>query len=202
MRHPSALFLVLAVAAGCEQPTDRAVPPPEAPGPTPPSESAQVPESSIMRPEVAKEVEKSPPSAAPRELRAVISFERGAKLDDAARAALDTLVAQPAFAAGGAITLGGHSDTSGSDSENLITSRRRAEAVRDYLQSKGVDAERMSIIAFGERRPVAANAQPDGSDDPEGRQRNRRVEIVVAPASPADGTLSKDRSDTPAAPTE
>ena len=132
----------------------------------------------------------------------MVTFERGAELDAAAREALDTMMAESAFVAGGEITLSGHSDTSGSDADNLAISRRRAEAVRDHLLSKGVDLGRVSIIALGERRPVAPNARPDGSDDPQGRQRNRRVEVVVAPASPAMRTVSKARSDIPVAPTE
>ncbi|QKS02023.1 OmpA family protein [Sphingomonas sp. CL5.1] len=99
---------------------------------------------------------------------------------------LDDLLHQPATAAGGRIVLRGNTDSRGSDSANLIVSRRMAEAVRDYLVKNGVDRERISVIALGERRPVAPNAHADGSDDPEGRARNRRVEIeVLLPDTPA-----------------
>ena len=54
-----------------------------------------------------------------------------------------------------------------------------AEAVRDYLVKNGVSRARIDVIALGERRPIAPNAHADGSDDPEGRARNRRVEIEV-----------------------
>ena len=177
----SVLLVLFALAAACGQRADQPGQPAEKLRQPPVSQSTQAPASSIMRPEVAEEVAPPSPPSTPQELRAVIVFEKGAKLDDAARTALNDLIAQPAFAAGGAITLSGHSDTSGSDADNLATSRRRAEAVRDHLRSMGVDAERISVIALGERRPIAPNAQADGSDDPEGRQRNRRVEIVVRP---------------------
>lgn len=202
MKIPSALLLVLTLASACDQRTDQPVPPAEEPQKMPVAQSMQAPASSIMRPEVAKEVAEPAPTAAPQELRVVIAFDQGAKLDDAARATLAGLIAQPAFAAGGAITLSGHSDAGGSDADNLATSRRRAEAVRDHLRSLGVDGERISIIALGERRPLAPNAKPDGRDDPQGRQRNRRVEIVVSPIPPPQEAISKARSDTPAAPTE
>ncbi len=42
-------------------------------------------------------------------------------------------------------------------------------------------AGEIATVGFGERRPVAPNAHPDGSDNPEGRQLNRRVEILVTP---------------------
>ncbi len=80
---------------------------------------------------------------------------------------------------GGNLTLRGHSDSEGDDEANRIMSRKRAEAVRDYLARKGLDRSRMRVIALGETRPVAPNAKPDGSDDSEGRARNRRVEIDV-----------------------
>ncbi|TFI56303.1 OmpA family protein [Sphingomonas parva] len=139
-----------------------------------------------MRPEVTEEVTPPPPPPPPEPLRAVIAFgESGVRLDKAAQAAIDALIADPRFAEGGRITLSGHSESSGSDADNLAVSRRRAEAVRDYLMSRGVPAERMIVIALGERRPLEPNANPDGSDFPDGRQRNRRVEILVAPSSPA-----------------
>ena len=50
-----------------------------------------------------------------------------------------------------------------------------------YLESKGVDPERIEVIALGERRPAAPNATLAGEDDPEGRALNRRVEVEVTP---------------------
>lgn len=138
---------------------------------------------SILRPDVVPEEIAKPPLK-PVEL--VVPFgASGLKLDDAGRKLLDDMLANPTMAAGGPITLGGHSDTRGSDRDNLASSRKRAEAVRDYLLSKGVPAERMTVIAFGETRALVPNAKPDGSDDPEARAKNRRVEVQVALPPPA-----------------
>lgn len=138
--------------------------------------------ASIMRPEVAEEAGVAQPPPPEQPLQATISFaDGGGKLDDAGKKAIDALVADPRFAGAGQITVTGHTDSEGSDEANLSVSRRRAETVRDYLVSKGVPAERLNVIAMGERRPVQPNANPDGTDFPEGRARNRRVEIDVAP---------------------
>ncbi|MFN3775992.1 OmpA family protein [Sphingomonas parapaucimobilis] len=132
---------------------------------------------SIIRPDVEPSPTPTPP-AEPVEL--TVPFPaKGAQPDPAGMALLDRLVADPVLALGGPITIWGHSDSSGSDASNLIASRKRAEAARDYLVKKGVAAERITVIALGEARPIAPNRKLDGSDDPEGRDKNRRVEIKV-----------------------
>jgi OOP family OmpA-OmpF porin len=132
---------------------------------------------SIIRPDIEPSPTPTPP-AEPVEL--TIPFPaKGAQPDQAGLAQLDTLVADPVLALGGPITIWGHSDSSGSDASNLVASRKRAEAVRDYLVEKGVAADRMTVVAMGEGRPIAPNRKLDGSDDPEGRDKNRRVEIKV-----------------------
>jgi OOP family OmpA-OmpF porin len=156
---------------------------------------AEAPKS-ILRPEVVPD-EPEKPELKPVEL-AVPFGASGLKLDDAGRKLLDEMLGNATTAAGGPITIGGHSDTRGNDRDNLVASRKRAEAVRDYLLSKGVPAERMTVIAFGETRALVPNAKADGSDDPEARAKNRRVEVQVAlpqpapaetaPAAPANGT--------------
>ena len=71
----------------------------------------------------------------------------------------------------------GHTDAKGDDPYNDRLSLRRAETVAAWLKEKiGRDA---TVKGMGERQPVAANAHPDGSDDPQARQRNRRVEISL-----------------------
>lgn len=136
------------------------------------------PARSILRPEIVAP-EPEPPALEP--LDRVIPFPQpGRQLDDEGRTLLDSLLTDPIMRAGGAITLSGHSDSKGNDSANLRVSRQRAEAVRDYLVEKGVAPTRITVIALGETRPLAPNAHPDGSDDPEARARNRRVEIAIA----------------------
>jgi outer membrane protein OmpA-like peptidoglycan-associated protein len=81
---------------------------------------------------------------------------------------------------GADVRVEGHTDAKGSDSYNQKLSRRRAESVRDWLMAtEGLRDTDFEITGFGESKPAAANEKPDGSDDPEGRQKNRRVEIVV-----------------------
>ncbi len=68
----------------------------------------------------------------------------------------------------------GHTDSQGSDSYNEDLSRRRSQAVRDALVARGVAGDRIETIGRGEAFPVASN------DSAEGRQQNRRVEIVFS----------------------
>lgn len=70
-------------------------------------------------------------------------------------------------------TVEGHTDAVGEDHYNLELSQRRAQSVRDYLVSKGVDNSQIKANGYGELRPVADNASA------EGRANNRRVEIVL-----------------------
>ena len=75
----------------------------------------------------------------------------------------------------------GHTDSMGSDAHNLELSYRRAEAVKRWLVlSEGIPASFMAVQGVGAAYPVASNRLPDGSDNPAGRARNRRVEIQVA----------------------
>jgi outer membrane protein OmpA-like peptidoglycan-associated protein len=67
----------------------------------------------------------------------------------------------------------GHTDSVGSDEFNQQLSERRAGSVRDFLADQGVPASGITARGFGKTQPVASN------DTPEGRQRNRRVELVV-----------------------
>ena len=57
---------------------------------------------------------------------------------------------------------------------------RRASSVRNYLVEKeGLGEVDFTTSGLGAKKPVAPNTRPDGSDDPDGRQKNRRVEIVI-----------------------
>jgi len=79
------------------------------------------------------------------------------------------------------VRIEGYTDSKGSDAYNQKLSERRARSVSEWLaRSEGLGAVRMTTQGFGARNPVAPNKKPDGSDDPEGRQKNRRVEIVLA----------------------
>lgn len=78
------------------------------------------------------------------------------------------------------IDVAGHTDAKGADAYNQRLSERRAEAVKTWLVERGgVEAGRIRTRGWGETRPIAPNETPGGADDPEGRQRNRRVEITI-----------------------
>jgi len=77
-----------------------------------------------------------------------------------------------------ACTVEGHTDSVGNDRYNQALSERRADAVKNWLAAHGVTS-RMSTRGWGKTKPVAPNTYPNGKDNPEGRQKNRRVEIVV-----------------------
>lgn len=70
------------------------------------------------------------------------------------------------------VEVAGHTCNIGTDEYNLGLSLRRAEAVRNYLVSKGVSADRLTVRGYGESRPAFSNATR------EGRAQNRRVELV------------------------
>ncbi len=71
------------------------------------------------------------------------------------------------------ILVEGHTDSTGSDEYNLALSKRRAQAVTDYLVNQGIDAGRFTTKWYGESQPVADNSTP------EGRAKNRRVELGI-----------------------
>ncbi|MBN1599599.1 MAG: OmpA family protein [Bacteroidales bacterium] len=71
----------------------------------------------------------------------------------------------------------GYTDAIGSESYNLILSEKRANAVLNYFISKNIDRSRFKVFGKGEADPVAKNKNDNGTDCPEGRKYNRRVEI-------------------------
>jgi outer membrane protein OmpA-like peptidoglycan-associated protein len=80
----------------------------------------------------------------------------------------------------GPIRIEGHTDAKGSSAYNLRLSNERAIAVEAWLvQTERFDVATFRTQGFGAGCPVAPNTKRDGSDDPEGRQRNRRVELIM-----------------------
>jgi OOP family OmpA-OmpF porin len=77
------------------------------------------------------------------------------------------------------VMIEGHTDSMGTEPYNQKLSERRAQAVFNYFVHKGISPSRMQTIGYGETRPIAGNAKPNGSDNPEGRAINRRVELRV-----------------------
>lgn len=73
------------------------------------------------------------------------------------------------------VQIAGHTDNVGSDTANLQLSQQRANSVRSYMASNGVNPQRMQAVGYGESRPIADNSTDYG------RAQNRRVEITLIP---------------------
>jgi outer membrane protein OmpA-like peptidoglycan-associated protein len=104
--------------------------------------------------------------------KAVIKSEAAAALKQAATVIRDK--------AKGIVRIEGYTDSKGSDAYNQKLSERRAIAVKTWLVKKEeLKNVRFETHGFGAKKPVAPNTRPDGSDDPDGRRKNRRVEIIL-----------------------
>ncbi len=77
------------------------------------------------------------------------------------------------------IEMGSHTDSVDDEAYNQRLSQRRAEATVNYLIKKGIDTKRLVAKGYGESKPIARNTNPDGTDNPAGRQRNRRTEFRI-----------------------
>ncbi|MEV5328774.1 OmpA family protein [Nonomuraea sp. NPDC052634] len=104
--------------------------------------------------------------------KATLSDKAAAVLDDVARETRER--ADPARPP---ILIEGHTDSKGSDAYNQKLSERRAQAVLDHLRRLLGTEYEYRAAGKGESEPIAPNTRKDGSDNPEGRARNRRVEI-------------------------
>ncbi len=94
-------------------------------------------------------------------------------LNSSAKSILDGVVGKMSAHPSSHFTIEGHTDSRSTDDYNLALSERRANAVKSYLVSKGVDASSLSAVGKGESQPVASN------DTKEGRAANRRVDILA-----------------------
>jgi outer membrane protein OmpA-like peptidoglycan-associated protein len=92
---------------------------------------------------------------------------------------LDKIVAMLNKYPGMEIEIRAHTDSKGTDEYNTKLSEARAKSVVAYLVSKGIDKARLQAKGYGATMPVASNQNEDGSDNPEGRQANRRTEFKV-----------------------
>ena len=106
-----------------------------------------------------------------------IEFDSSSAVIDASSNALLDAVAAAVKACPGTLRIEGHTDSTGPEDENEVLSRNRALAVRNALVAREVDPERLIAEGYGASRPVAGNTTP------EGRARNRRIEIRVVRAS-------------------
>jgi OOP family OmpA-OmpF porin len=102
------------------------------------------------------------------------NFETGkANLEESAFGVLDELVAYLNRKDDERIEVGGHTDNVGTAAKNKVLSQDRANTVRAYLLTKGIDPSRVTAVGYGMSKPVASNATADG------KAQNRRTEVTI-----------------------
>jgi len=77
------------------------------------------------------------------------------------------------------VEISSHTDGKGDEEYNKKLSQKRAESVVNYLISKGIKPNRLYAKGYGKERPIAPNENPDGTDNPDGREKNRRTEFKI-----------------------
>lgn len=82
-------------------------------------------------------------------------------------------------ASGRQVSIEGHTDSIGGEEYNRRLSQQRADAVAEALTRDGVDSSRLHTKGFGKKYPIAPNKNSDGTDNPSGRAKNRRVEVII-----------------------
>jgi outer membrane protein OmpA-like peptidoglycan-associated protein len=90
------------------------------------------------------------------------------------------------------IELGSHTDSVDTDVFNLDLSQRRAESAVRYIVQHGIAPDRIVAKGYGESKPIARNTNPDGTDNPVGRQKNRRTEFKILEVAAIPKSLSGD----------
>lgn len=93
------------------------------------------------------------------------------------------------------IEMGSHTDSVASHVYNYELSKNRAEATVRYLIRKGIAPDRLTAKGYGEEFPIARNTNPDGTDSPEGRAKNRRTEFKIIEVGVMPKPLSEDEFD-------
>jgi outer membrane protein OmpA-like peptidoglycan-associated protein len=80
----------------------------------------------------------------------------------------------------GSVLINGYTDSKGNDPYNQKLSVGRANSVKQWLTTQGgISTVTLQTRGFGKANPVAPNTRPDGSDNPDGRAKNRRVEVII-----------------------
>lgn len=90
------------------------------------------------------------------------------------------------------IELSSHTDSIASVEYNNNLSQRRAQSAVNYMARRGISPDRMTAKGYGELRPIARNTNPDGTDNPEGRQRNRRTEFKILEINAIPKTIEEE----------
>ena len=176
MKNAWALFFAAAFAAGCATQQEAPQPAPE-PAPKPAPAPAPTP---APVPEVKPAPKPAPEPAKPKPVAEKVTFAADVLFDfdksvvkPDGKSKLDDLSSKMRGVNLEVVIAIGHADSIGSDAYNQKLSVRRAESVKAYLVSKGIEANRIYTEGKGEKQPVADNKTADG------RAKNRRVEIEV-----------------------
>jgi OOP family OmpA-OmpF porin len=176
MKNAWALFFAAAFAAGCATQQEAPQPAPE-PAPKPAPAPAPTP---APVPEVKPAPKPAPEPAQPKPVAEKVTFAADVLFDfdksvvkPDGKSKLDDLSSKMRGVNLEVVIAIGHADSIGSDAYNQKLSVRRAESVKAYLVSKGIEANRIYTEGKGEKQPVADNKTR------EGRAKNRRVEIEV-----------------------
>lgn len=90
------------------------------------------------------------------------------------------------------IELGSHTDSVDTESYNLDLSQRRANSAVRYIIQHGISPDRIVAKGYGESKPIARNTNPDGTDNPVGRQKNRRTEFKILEINAIPKTLETE----------
>ncbi len=145
-----------------------------------PATAAAACDGALVKAAAAAPAAAAPAAAAPAAVASKVTFAADAFFDfdksvlkPEGKAKLDDLVSKVQGINLEVIVAVGHTDSVGSDAYNQKLSERRAQAVKAYLESKGIDKSRVYTEGKGEKQPVADNKTKDG------RAKNRRVEIEV-----------------------
>lgn len=104
----------------------------------------------------------------------IVEFDSGsANLTESGKLILNEIAAEIGKLGGRRVEIVGHTDNEGSASNNLILSRARAEAVRQFLARTGIPPTQLTTLGMGASQPVASN------DEADGRRKNRRIEFRI-----------------------
>lgn len=104
---------------------------------------------------------------------------------------VDILIDNPEIS----IELSSHTDSVDTEAYNIRLSQRRAESAVNYIIQAGISPDRMVAKGYGETMPIARNTNPDGTDNPEGRAKNRRTEFKVIRINQDAGKTNPDDFD-------
>jgi OmpA-OmpF porin, OOP family len=174
-------FTPAKAVAGCDDDLLPKAPPPPPPAPPKPVEAPKA----VVAPPAAPPVAPRPPAPPAGPTIEKVTFAADAFFDvnksvlkPEGKAKLDDLVSKLGGITLEVIIAVGHTDSDGSDAANQKLSVRRSEAVKAYMVSKGIEANRVYTEGKGEKQPVADNKTK------EGKAKNRRVEIEVVGTRP------------------